>query len=97
MIRDAARTCRCRRRATGHAHAVEALVNAGAKLEDVRLSQTKGSAVRAMVIAAYRRMGKPDDDDEAAAAVGRDRKQVKSNAFLGPGARRSAARSNARS
>ena len=31
----------------GHAHAVEALVNAGAKLEDVRLSQTKGSAVRA--------------------------------------------------
>ena len=66
----------------GHAHAVEALVNAGAKLEDVRLSQTKGSAVRAMVIAAYRRAGKPDDgDDELAAAVGRDRKQVKSNAF----------------
>ena len=70
----------------GHAHAVEALVNAGAKLEDVRLSQTKGSAVRAMVIAAYRRAGKPDggDDDELAAAVGRDRKQVKSNAFFGP-------------
>ena len=42
--------------------------------------------MRAMVIAAYRRAGKPDggDDDEHAAAVGRDRKQVKSNAFFGP-------------
>jgi hypothetical protein len=64
----------------GHASVVQALVHAGSSLEAVRLSQTKGAEVRALVVAAMRAANK---DEEAPAPVGYARKQVKSNAFFG--------------
>jgi len=62
----------------GHASAVKVLVRAGSSLEAVRLSQTKGAEVRALVMNATRAR-----DEEAPAPVGYARKQVKSNAFFG--------------
>ena len=64
----------------GHASVVQALVHAGSSLEAVRLSQTKGAEVRALVVAAMRAANR---DEEAPAPVGYARKQAKSNAFFG--------------
>ena len=72
----------------GHAAAVQLLVRAGAPLETVRLSQTKGPAVRTMVIEAYRASGGGDGggdgSGEAPEPVGYARVQQRSNAFYGP-------------
>jgi len=65
----------------GHAAAARALVAAGANLEDVRLSQTKGSEVRTLVVDAIRAAGR---DPDAEQPVGYARAQVKSTAFWGP-------------
>jgi len=69
----------------GHASAVRVLVAAPGSpgLETVRLSQTKGAEVRALVADALRAAGK-DPDSDAPEPVGYARKQVKSNAFFGP-------------
>ena len=67
----------------GHAAAVQLLAGAGGKLEAVRLSQTKGPAVRAMVLEAMRAAGR-DDEAEAPEPVGYARVQQRSNAFYGP-------------
>jgi hypothetical protein len=70
----------------GHAAAVQLLVRAGAPLQTVRLSQTKGPAVRTMVMEACRATagGDGDGDDEAPEPVGYARVQQRSNAFYGP-------------
>ena len=67
----------------GHPAAVSLLVRAGASLETVRLSQTKGAAVRAMVAEAYRAAGRDGEGDEMEPAVGYARVQQRSNAFYG--------------
>eukprot|EP01043_Picozoa_sp_COSAG02_P016146 COSAG02_NODE_705_length_18261_cov_45.441716_3_plen_245_part_00 len=67
----------------GHATAVGLLVRAGAQLENVRLSQTKGAAVRAMVAEACRNADR-DAGDDTEPLVGYARVQQKSNAFYGP-------------
>lgn len=64
----------------GHAAVAKVLARAGSNLEDVRLSQTKGAEVRALVVAALRAANR---DEEAPTPVGYARKQVKSNAFFG--------------
>ena len=66
---------------SGHAASALVLVRAGASLESVRLSQTKGPEVRSLVQNAIRAAGKNPDEPEP---VGYARKQAKSNAFFGP-------------
>jgi len=79
----------------GHASAVRVLVAAPGSpgLETVRLSQTKGAEVRALVADALRAAGKDSnsvadrlngDKSDTLESVGYARKQVKSNAFFGP-------------
>ncbi len=68
----------------GHAAAVSLLVRAGAQLENVRLSQTKGAAVRAMVAEACRTADRDADSDDTDPPVGYARVQQRSNAFYGP-------------
>lgn len=69
----------------GHAAAVSLIVANGGSLENVRLSQTKGAAVRAMVAEASRRAADRDNGtDDAEPLVGYARVQQKSNAFYGP-------------
>ena len=73
----------------GHANAVQLLASAGGRLEEVRLSQTKGAAVRTMVIKAYRAAGKDPDDADAPVPVGYARvQQRQSGRALGGGAPR---------
>ena len=71
----------------GHVHALRTLQEFGADLTRVRLSQTKGKAVRELVVASYRKAGKTDmedGDDDIVDPVGYARKQSKSTAFWGP-------------
>lgn len=60
------------------------MATAGADISVIRLSQTKGQAVRDMVVEAYKTAGDDGKAAEEAPAMGYNRKQVKSNAFYGP-------------
>mmetsp|Transcript_21559 Transcript_21559/g.46893 ORF Transcript_21559/g.46893 Transcript_21559/m.46893 type:complete len:300 (+) Transcript_21559:195-1094(+) len=71
----------------GHMHALRVLGELGADMTKVRLSQTKGKAVRDLVIEAYRNAGVANSEEEEAEnapAVGYARRQAKSTAFWGP-------------
>lgn len=73
----------------GHIQCLEALADAGADVSSIRLSQTKGAAVRDFVQKANRNASKakdasPDDVEGAAAVVGYARQKTKSTAFWGP-------------
>ena len=73
----------------GHAPCLQVLADAGARLETIRLSQTKGAAVRALVTEAARKAeakgsAASGPDPEGPEAVGYARVQAKSNAFFGP-------------
>jgi len=73
----------------GHLQCLETLADAGMDMSAVRLSQTKGVAVRDFVQKASRgadkaRCTEPDDSQEQAADVGYARQKQKSCAFWGP-------------
>lgn len=78
----------------GHVHCLKELADAGANLEDVRLSQTKGSAVRTMITEATRKAAKSkggkegdenlEEGEDSRSPVGYARTQQKSNALFGP-------------
>jgi len=73
----------------GHLQCLEALSEAGVPLSEVRLSQTKGAAVRKLVTEATRSAAKAkvvndNDEQEEAVPVGYARQKQKSCAFWGP-------------
>jgi len=68
----------------GHVHALRTLQELGANVTKVRLSHTKGKAVRDFVIESYRVQNKEVDNYDTVEAVGYSRKQSKSTAFWGP-------------
>ena len=72
----------------GHVHVLRLLsAEFGVDITKVRLSQAKGKATRDILIEAYRKAGKTEDDgedEEENAPVGYARKQAKSTAFWGP-------------
>lgn len=74
----------------GHLHCLEALSEAGVPLSEIRLSQTKGPAVRALVANATRSAAKAklanedDQQEEEATPVGYARQKQKSCGFWGP-------------
>lgn len=74
----------------GHVHALRVLQELGGDVTKVRLSHTKGKAVRDFVVRAYRDArhdgtdDPTDDADDAAVKVGYARKQSRSTAFWGP-------------
>ncbi len=71
----------------GHVHALKVLQDLGADVSKVRLSQVKGKAARTLVLDAYRKSGRSEDEEdgeEKDIAVGYSRRQAKSTAFWGP-------------
>lgn len=73
----------------GHIQCLEALADAGVDVSSIRLSQTKGAAVRDFVQKANRNAAKakdmsPEDIEGPAAVVGYARQKTKSTAFWGP-------------
>ena len=75
----------------GHVQALQVLAELGADISRVRLSQTRGKAVRALIATATRSKqaadggdGSNDGDEAKPGPVGYARKQAKSTAFFGP-------------